>query len=187
MLWWLKVAILTRHPAFCQVTLNSSQWHEHEWKLRSLCCPEGSTLFLAMSYSFCSRMPSAPQLPRSRILPCTNPGRRGWMRSLWPQRTLTLEERGKSTHPRNAPLKLPTCSPRAGSKGHFCEHCSRCASCTCAVSRHLLRTFLVDVMKQINLGIPVLSNQHRVLGRMQAQASITQISHLAVVQGLPEL
>lgn len=77
--------------------------------------------------------------------------------------------------------------PRVGAKVHFCEHCSCCASCTCAGSRCLLRTFLVDVVKQINLGIPALSNQHRVLGRMQAQGSITQISHLAVVQGLPEL
>lgn len=108
-------------------------------------------------------------------------------RGVWPQKTLTLERRGKSTHPRNALLKLPTCSLRAGSKVQFCGHCSCCASCTGAVSRCLLRRFLVDVMKQINLRIPVLSNQLWVLGRTQAQISIPQISHLAVVQNLPEL
>lgn len=156
-------------------------------KLRSLHRPKGSSLFLAMSYSFCSWKPSVLQLPCSHVLPCTAPGHSGWMRSLWPQRTLTLEERGKSTHPRNALLKLPTCSRRAGSKVHFCEQCSCCASCTGAVSRCLLRRFLVDVMKQINLGIPVLSNEQWVLGRMQAQVSTTRISHLAVVQNLPEV
>lgn len=144
------------HTAPIFLSSNSAQ-QSVTWtsaKLRNLCCPKGSSLFLAMSYSFCSWKPSALQSPRSHILPCTASGHPGWVRSLWPQRTLTLEERGKSTHPRNAPLKLLTYSPRAGSTDHFCEHCSRCASCTRAKSRRLLKTFLVDVRKQIKLGIP---------------------------------
>lgn len=136
-------------------------------KLRSLCCPRGSSLFLAMPYSSCSWETTALQSAQVTLAEWGVCGHRGHSHLRREVKAHIQEMLGWS---------FP-----AVPKVHFCEHRSCCASCTCAASRRL------DAMKQINLGIPVLGNQYQVLGRMQAQPSITWISHVGVVQSLPKL